>query len=115
MASCGATVAQFSSDATAIGKLVNANGMPYQLAITDSLADIVGDLSALNGDSHVVSITATSGSATLSGGVGVNAPAFSADGLGDEPHRRRGARLLRGLQPGRGFDDQRYRPAISFR
>jgi hypothetical protein len=78
----GATVAQLSSDSTAIGKLANANETPYQLAIADSLPNIVGDLSSLNSDSNVVSLTATSGSATLSGGVGVSAPSFSETGSG---------------------------------
>ena len=78
----GATVAQLANDSTAIGKLANANETPYQLAITDSLPNIVGDLSDLNSDSNVVSLTATSGSATLSGGVGVNAPSFSETGSG---------------------------------
>jgi hypothetical protein len=76
----GVDVAQLTSDSTAIGKLANANGAPYQLAITDSLPDIVNDLSALNSDSHVVSLDATSGKATLSGGVGVNAPALALTG-----------------------------------
>jgi hypothetical protein len=76
----GATVAQLTSDAPAIGKLANAGGGAYQLAITDSLPNIVGELSALSSDSHVVSLTATSGKATLSGGVGVNAPAFALSG-----------------------------------
>ena len=77
-----ATVAQLSSDATAIGKLANASGTPYQLAIQDTAANVVGDLSTLNADSHVASITVTSGSATLSGGVGVNASTFSGTGSG---------------------------------
>jgi hypothetical protein len=76
----GVDVAQLSSDATAIGKLGNANGNPYQLAVTDSLPNIVGDLSALNGNSHVASLDATSGAATMSSGATVAAPAFTLTG-----------------------------------
>jgi len=42
----------------------------------------VAGLSTLNADSHVASITVTSGSATLSGGVGVSAPSFAETGSG---------------------------------
>jgi hypothetical protein len=73
-------VAQLTSDATAISKLANANAKPYQLAITDSLPNIVGDLSALDANSHVASLTATSGSATLKGGATIAAPAFALTG-----------------------------------
>ncbi|RBP18412.1 hypothetical protein DFR50_101360, partial [Roseiarcus fermentans] len=129
------SVAQLSSDATAIGKLANQNGTPYQLAIadtatnitaalatleadvghiasiaaspgpvtvseatwaadqtvldktvggfavSDSLPTIVSNLGALDGDSHIASIAATSGVATLSAGV-IAAPAFSISGAG---------------------------------
>ena len=75
-----ASVAQLTADARAIGKLHNANGTAYQLAISDRAAAIVGDLSALNANGHVVSITATSGAANLSGRVAVNAKAFSLTG-----------------------------------
>ena len=71
------SVSQLTSDAAQIGKLVNADATPYELAVTDSLAAIVGDLGALNANSHVSSLSATSGSATLSGGVGIAAPTFS--------------------------------------
>ena len=131
-----ATVAQLTSDATAIGKLVNANATPYQLAIADTAANVqaglatleadvahitsitatggpvvvtvstfsadrgaldkivggfaiadtaanvVAGLSTLNADSHVAAITVTSASATLSGGVRVNAAKFSETGAG---------------------------------
>jgi hypothetical protein len=63
----------------AIGKLANANAKAYRLAITDSLPNIVSDLSALNGNSHISSLTATSGAATLSGGATIAAPAFILD------------------------------------
>ena len=75
-----ATVAQLTSDATELGKLKNANATPYQLAITDSLPDIVNDLSGLNGNSHISSLTGTSGAATLSSGATVAAPAFTLTG-----------------------------------
>ena len=35
-AAVGVSVAQLTSDATAIGKLANANATPYQLAVTDT-------------------------------------------------------------------------------
>ena len=76
----GVSVAQLTSDATAIGKLANANANPYQLAVTNSLSAIIGDLSGLNGNSHVNSLTGTSGSATLSGGASIGAPAFALTG-----------------------------------
>ena len=130
------SVAQLSSDATTIAKLADANGTPYQLAISDtaanvtaalatlpadvghiasvtstsgivtvseatwaadrtildkvvggfaisdSLPNVVSNLSALDGDTHVASIAATSGSATLASGVTIAAPAFSLAGSG---------------------------------
>jgi hypothetical protein len=78
----GLDVAQLTSDSTAISKFVNANGMPYQLAVSDTAAHVVAGLSTLNADSHVASITVTSGSATLSGSVGANAPILSETGSG---------------------------------
>ena len=129
-----ASVAQLTTDATAIGDLRNANGLPVLLAIndtagdvqtglstlvqdtgeigsittsfgpivvsaaafstdqstldkiaggfdvSDSAANLVADLSALNADSNVDAITADIGDATLSGGAGVNAPNFSESG-----------------------------------
>ena len=103
MASWYATVAQLTSDSAAIGKLANANETPYQLAITDSLPNIVSDLSALNGDFDVVSLTATSGSATLSDGGRRKRGELLGDGLGDEPHHRRGLRLRRRVHSGGGI------------
>ena len=76
----GVDVAQLTSDATTIGKLKNANAKPHQLAITDSLPDIVGDLSGLNGNSHISSLTGTSGAATLSSGATIAAPTFTLTG-----------------------------------
>ena len=73
-------MAQLSSDSAAIGKLANANRTPYQLAVTDTLPNIVGDLSALNGNSHVASLDATSGAATMSSGATVAAPSFTLTG-----------------------------------
>ena len=76
----GVNVAQLTSDATAIGKLANANAQPYQLAVTDSLPNIIGDLSALNGNSHIASLDATSGAATLSSVATIAAPTFTLTG-----------------------------------
>ena len=50
------TVAQLAGDATAIGKLQNAKGTPYQLAVSDTEADITAALNGLNG-SNIASIT----------------------------------------------------------
>ena len=133
-----ASVAQLTTDATAIGDLQNANASPVLLAINDTAgavqtglstlvqdtgeigsitiprpmtrssfrrphswpisrrstrsrggstsrmtaANLVADLSTLNADSGVDAITADIGDATLSGGVGVNAPNFSESGWG---------------------------------
>ena len=125
------SVAQLTNDATAIGKLQNADDMPVLLAVNDTAADIedglptlvadageiasiagsdgpivvsaatalsdqstlvkvvggvevsdsaanlVANLPALNANSSVVAITDFAGDATLSGGVGVNAPNLS--------------------------------------
>jgi hypothetical protein len=76
----GVDVAQLTSDATAIGELANANGAPYQLAVRDTLPNMVSDLSTLNGDPHISSLTATSGAATLSSGATIAAPAFTLTG-----------------------------------
>ena len=73
-------VAQLTSDATAIGELSTANGSPYQLAVTDTLPNIVGDLSGLNGNSHVTLLDATSGAATLSSVPTIAAPTFTLAG-----------------------------------
>jgi len=131
-----ASVAQLTTDATAIGDLRNKNGSQVRLAINDTAADVQGgvstlvqdtgeigsitasngpivvsgatfragqstldkiksgfavsdaaanfvaDLSALNADPHVVAVAVAGGYATLSGGVGVNAPNFSESGAG---------------------------------
>ena len=50
-------VAQITSDATALSKLVNADSSAYTLAVSDTGADIASGFSTLNGDSHVASIT----------------------------------------------------------
>jgi len=54
--------------------------IPGGFKISDTAANVVAGLSTLNADSHVAAITVTSGSATLSDGVGVNAPAFTLTG-----------------------------------
>ncbi len=50
--------------------------------VSDTAANLVAALSSLNADPRVDAITADIGSATLSGGVGVNAPSFSESGWG---------------------------------
>ena len=58
----GASVAQLTSDATAIGKLKNANATPYQLAIIDTAANVMAGLTTLETDvAHIASIAATGG------------------------------------------------------
>ena len=52
----GVSVAELTSDAAAIGKLANANATPYQLAVTDTAADIAPALNSLDG-SDIASIT----------------------------------------------------------
>ncbi len=54
--------------------------IPGGFKISDTAANVVAGLPTLNADLHVASITITSGSATLSGNVGVNAPAFALTG-----------------------------------
>jgi hypothetical protein len=51
----GASVAQLTSDAAAISKLANQNGNPYELAVSDTAADITAGLNGLNG-SNIASI-----------------------------------------------------------
>jgi hypothetical protein len=54
-------VAQLTSDSTAISKLQNANATPYQLDVTDTAANVAGDVDTLNADANVTSITLTDG------------------------------------------------------
>ena len=61
-AAVGASVAQMTSDATAIGKLKNANATPYQLAISDTAANVLAGLATLETNvAHIASITASGG------------------------------------------------------
>ncbi len=63
----GVNVAQLTSDATAIRKLANESGNPYQLAVTDTAADITAGLSTLEAEaSHIASITVSGGPVTVS-------------------------------------------------
>ena len=63
----GASVAQLTSDATAVGKLANASGTPYQLAISDTAANVQADLATLEADvAHIASVTLTSGTVVVS-------------------------------------------------
>ena len=70
------SVATFLTDQPALDKI--AGGFD----VSDSAANLVAYLSALNADSNVAGITADIGEATLSGGVGVNALSFSESGWG---------------------------------
>ncbi len=73
-AAVGASVGQLTSDAAALGKLVNANGTPYQLAITDSAANVLVGLATLETNvANIASITATVGPLVVS------ASTFAAD------------------------------------
>ena len=70
----GASVAQLTTDATAIGKLQNANLSPVQLAINDTAGAVQTDLSTLVQDAGEI------GSITASGGpIVVSAATFLAD------------------------------------
>ena len=63
----GASVAQLTSDATAIGKLVSANATPYQLAITDTATNVLSGLATLEADvAHIASIAASGGPLVVS-------------------------------------------------
>ncbi len=56
----GASVQQLTSDATAIGKLKDANSSPVLLAINDTAADVQAGLSTLVADAgEIASITAS--------------------------------------------------------
>ena len=68
------SAAAFSTDQSTLDKIVGG------FDVSDSAANLVADLSALNADSNVDGITADIGDATLSGGAGVNAPNFSESG-----------------------------------
>ena len=63
----GASVAQLTIDATAIGRLQNANGSPVQIAIDDTAANIETGLATLvTAASEIASITASNGPAAVS-------------------------------------------------
>ena len=62
----GPSVQQLTTDATAIGKLQNAGGGAYQLAVVDSASNILAGLSILEADvARIASITATGGTVTV--------------------------------------------------
>ena len=69
----GVSVAQLTSDTAAIGKLANANAIPYQLAVSDTAADITAGLNGLNG-SHIASITISD-----NGAIGVSVAQLTSD------------------------------------
>ena len=68
------SAATFQADQSTLDKI--AEGFD----VSDDAANLVAALPALNADSKVDAITADIGDATLSGGVGVNAPNFSESG-----------------------------------
>ena len=78
----GASVAQLTSDAAAISKLANANATPYQLAVTDTAADITAALNSLDG-SNIASITISD-----NGAIGVSVAAADERRGGDLQARR---------------------------
>ena len=58
---------QAVADAAAIGRLANANGSAYQLAVADTAANVTKDLSTLEADAaHLASIEASGGVVTVS-------------------------------------------------
>jgi hypothetical protein len=68
------SAATFLADQSTLDKIVGG------FAVSDTAANLVAALSTLNADPGVDAITADFGEATLSGGVGVNAPNFSESG-----------------------------------
>jgi fibronectin-binding autotransporter adhesin len=66
--------------AAALGKLANQNGLVPMVGVSDTAANVVTYLGALNSESAITSVAMTSGSASFSGGVGVAAPSFSETG-----------------------------------
>ena len=56
-----------TSDAAAISDLANANGSPFQLAVSDTAANVEAGLKAIESDlSHIASVTLTSGTVSTS-------------------------------------------------
>ena len=68
------SAAKFLADQSTLDKIVGG------FDVSDDAANLVAALSTLNADPGVDAITADIGDATLSGGVGVNAPNFSESG-----------------------------------
>ena len=69
----GVSVAELTSDAAAIGKLANANATPYELAVSDTAADIAAGLNGLDG-SYIASITISD-----NGAIGVSVAELTSD------------------------------------
>ena len=65
-AAVGANVAQLTSDAATIAELRNANGSAYQLAISDTAANVQNGIATLAANTHIGSITASGGPASFS-------------------------------------------------
>ncbi len=63
----GVSIAQLTSDATAISKLANQNATPYQLAVTDTASNVTVALSALESDAaQIASINVSGGPVVVS-------------------------------------------------
>jgi hypothetical protein len=50
------SIAQFTSDATALSKVVNANATSVSFIVTDTAANISSAINSLNGNAHVVKV-----------------------------------------------------------
>src|SRR5947209_16533962 len=70
------TVAQYLADPAAYDQI------PGGFEIEDTLPNIVSALATLNSDSHIIALSAVSGTATITGGVPVSAPSFLLSGAG---------------------------------
>jgi len=68
------SAATFLADRSTLDKIMGG------FDVSDTAANLLADLSTLNADPNVDAVTADIGAATLSGGVGVNAPDFSESG-----------------------------------
>ncbi|MGD0189670.1 MAG: hypothetical protein ABSD74_02895 [Rhizomicrobium sp.] len=59
------SVAEITSDAGALAKIVNANASAYTLNVTDNAADVANGASAINGNSHIVSVSISDSAANV--------------------------------------------------
>ena len=103
------SAATFLADQSTLDKIVGG------FDVSDTAANLVADLSTLNADSDVDAITADIGDATLSGGVGVNAPNFSESGWGTSLTVSEALAYAGAFSQGLGSTTQPYRAPIRFR